>query len=560
MAPLCFSGRWVPARRLEQLQTNYYRFFFGVKIFQGLSDYLKGEYGMFCSRGRGSAVFACGVTGVILGLGLLVFVPVILAANSQPFQKISAEKDLLIGTVEYFEGAQPEGLLKVERTMPRRVQVGKPFTYTVTVTNRGACPLDDVLVVEKLHEKLEIVRVVPETVKASGKSIDWKVGGLAPKETKVLTITGMTREMQAIPSCTKATYRPLLCFGPEVVPSDLKVLLKLPPEVLLCDRIPLKVTVTNSRSEPLQNVKLTPILPDGIKTFNEDKNSGAVEVGLLAAKASRNFDLVLKATKVGSYILKMDATAGGEMGIASEAKTLIVKSPDLKVKAGGPEKIPVTKDAVYDVEVQNIGNAKASGVFVTAALPTGMTYVSAGNGGVFKDGAISWNVGTLDIQKAVTLNVTYRGATPGSSKMEVKAKGACCQEVSAAVKTEIQGSPALLLDSSVEQNPITVGNIEKFRVTVTNQGTAEDRNIVLKINFEKNFDYVSASGPTQAKAESAKAVEFAPLASLAPQQKATWEIKAKAVEEGDHRFGISVKSDAIERPIAKTDSTRVFQP
>lgn len=473
-------------------------------------------------------------------------------------KRVSTEQENLRGVMGYPNGVQDSNVLRIEKVVSRRIQAGKPFSYTVSAVNMTDCGLDDVVVIEKVHEKFQIEKVSSETAQVSGRVIEWKISGLAPKETKVLTVTGMTREMGTIMSCTKATYNPLLCFGPEVAPADLRVLLQAPSEVLLCDKIPMKITVLSTRAEPMQNVKITQTLPEGLNFVEGDKDSFGIDVGVLAGKASRSFDVVLKASKPGSYTCRSDAVAGGDLAVSSEPVTIAVKNPVLKIKMTGPEKLFVTKDATYEIEIQNVGDAAVADALVTTRVPAGMNFVNASNGGIFKDGAVTWHVGTLDAQKVIMLTVTYQGTSDGTVQNEVKAKGTCCQEVTASAKTEVQGIPAILLESSDEQDPIAVGGIEKFRVTVTNQGTAPGKNIVLKVSFEKNFDYVAASGPTQGKAEGVKMVEFAPLASLAPKQKATWEIQAKALEEGDHRFGVSVKSDAIERSVEKTESTRVY--
>ena len=118
--------------------------------------------------------------------------------------------------------------------------------------------------------------------------------------------------------------------------------------------------------------------------------------------------------------------------------------------------------------------------------------------------------------------------------------------------------PAILLEVVDTEDPIQVGGTEKFYVTVTNQGNAADSNIVVKMSFEKNFDYVSSSGPTVGTSEDVKSVTFAPLASLAPGQKATWEVVAKASEEGDHRTSVKLTSDVLSRSVDETESTHVY--
>jgi hypothetical protein len=118
--------------------------------------------------------------------------------------------------------------------------------------------------------------------------------------------------------------------------------------------------------------------------------------------------------------------------------------------------------------------------------------------------------------------------------------------------------PAILLEVIDTEDPVQVGGTEKFYVTVTNQGNADDENIAITVNFEENFDYVSSTGPTLGKAEDSKSVTFAPLASLAPGHKATWEVTAKALSEGDHRTSVKLTSDAIQRSVDETEATRIY--
>jgi len=146
----------------------------------------------------------------------------------------------------------------------------------------------------------------------------------------------------------------------------------------------------------------------------------------------------------------------------------------------------------------------------------------------------------------------------GSAQSTAAAQGYCCEQASSMAKTEVQGIPALLLEAIDVEDPIAVGGMETYHITVTNQGSAPDRNVVVEVNFEEEFDIASQKGPTSAKISKPKTVQFEPLASLAPGQKATWTVTAKAVKAGDHRTAIKLTSSEFDRPIEETESTRAY--
>jgi uncharacterized repeat protein (TIGR01451 family) len=63
----------------------------------------------------------------------------------------------------------------------------------------------------------------------------------------------------------------------------------------------------------------------------------------------------------------------------------------------------------YTLCFDNINNSTpVTGVTITDTLPSGVTFVSATNGGTFSNGTVTWNIGTLAAgapQTCVTLTV-----------------------------------------------------------------------------------------------------------------------------------------------------------
>jgi len=447
--------------------------------------------------------------------------------------------------------------LFVEKEMPSQVIVGKPYSYTIKVSNDSKCGLDDVVVTERIPEQFEMSSATPEATKTSGRTSQWDLGYLKPGEVKTITITGVAKATGDMTSCTKATYTPLLCLAPEVISPKLKVVLEAPNQALICDQIPVKVTVTNEGTGYSQGVKVDQTLPQGLATA-DGKTSVAMDMGDLAGGASKVYNLNLKASKVGSYRNEAKAHAEGGLEATSNAVSTVVKQPVLDVKVSGPEKIFVTKNATYKVAVTNTGDAPSANTLVTTSVPAGMKFVKASNGGDLSGGVVKWSLGTLEADKTVALDATFNAVASGSGQSNAKAQGVCCQEASAVAKSDVEGIAALLLEAVDSEDPIQVGGNEKFYITVTNQGSAPDTNIIVKVSFEDQLDYVSSTGPTKAQSVEPKSVEFAPLASLAPGQKATWEVTAKALAEGDHRTSVKLTSDVLSRSVDETESTHIY--
>ena len=491
-------------------------------------------------------------------LGMIVFLPGCSVAHQGGVQKTAAVRDgMLHGTLNLSPGTNTEGAILVEKIMPSKVTVGKPFEYVLRVSNQTDCHFSDVVVSEKFPEKYEMQKASPEPLKVSGRTAEWAVGNLAPQETRLLTILGVAQEMGPMLSCTKVTYAPMLCLGPVTTVSGLKLTLEAPGQTVLCDGIAEKIKIENTGPDLMEGIMISQALPEGLTTA-EGKTLLEVRADKLAGSEKKVFDVKLKAQKAGSYSHKVRAVASNGLSISAASVTTVVKQPVLKLAMSGPGKVFMTRDADFKITVENAGNADSAGTTVAVKIPAGMKFVSATNGGSAAGDHVVWAMGVLALQKPVSFGVIFKSTASGPVQLAATAKGSCCKEVSAAAKVDVEGIPAILLEAVDTEDPIQVGRTEKFRVVVTNQGSAPDAHIILKIDFEKNFDYVSSSGPTQAKAESAKSIEFAPLSSLAAGQKATWEIVAKATEEGDHRASFHVRSDSMSRPVEKVESTKVY--
>jgi uncharacterized repeat protein (TIGR01451 family) len=464
---------------------------------------------------------------------------------------------LLRGSMGCDDCEKSSSPLHIDKEMPKQVVVGKPYSYTIKVSNVSECVLEDVVVTERVPEKYEMASAAPKPTNTTGRVATWDLGYLEPKETKLITITGSAMDASATTACTKGDYSPVLCLGPEAISPSLKIALVAPSQALVCDVIPVTLTVTNSGTGYASGVTIKQALPKGLMT-TDGKNAVSINVGDLAGGASKSYNMNLKAEKAGSYANKASAAASNGLSASSASVTTTVKQPELKVGVTGPSKIFVTKNATYKVSAQNVGNADSANTTVMTSIPSGMQFVSASSGGSGSGNSVVWNIGTLAAGKAVSLDATFRAVTGGTGESVAKATGTCCQEASARAASDVQGIPAILLEVIDTEDPIQVGANEKLYVTVTNQGSAPDKNIVVKVSFEENLDYVAATGPTQGKSEDAKSVEFAPLASLAAGQKATWEIVAKASKEGDHRTTVVMTSDAISRPVQETEATRIY--
>ena len=93
-------------------------------------------------------------------------------------------------------------------------------------------------------------------------------------------------------------------------------------------------------------------------------------------------------------------------------------------------------------------------------------------------------------------------------------------------------------------------------ITVVNQGSESDSNVVVTLRFPKEVVPTGVVGDS-AGTISGQTVTFAPVSSLAPRQTLKYRVDARAKESGDARVIVEVTSDSVKTPITQQESTIV---
>ncbi|MGD9110314.1 MAG: DUF11 domain-containing protein [Phycisphaerales bacterium] len=447
------------------------------------------------------------------------------------------------------------GIVRLEKVMPKEVQLNALFDYEIMVMNLTNMELADVVVTEVLDENFEFERASP-TARIAENKLLWVMDSMVPRETQKIKVTGMAKNAECLKHCARITYVIPACANVVVVQPQLRLTKTAPAEVLLCDPIPVKMVVTNTGSGSAGNVKITDMLPTGLTTSDGRRNI-ALDAGTLAAGQSKEFSMTLKASKTGRYVNKAVATSDG--GLRSEASTTtVVRQPVLAIAKSGPMRRYLGRSITYDIMVSNKGDAVAKDVVVVDTLPAGAKFVSATGGGRLAAGKVTWKMASLAAGSSRKVSVTVMPEKSGTYTDVATATATCAEGVRASAQTVITGIAAVLLEVIDIDDPIELGANDTYVITVTNQGSSDGTNISIVCTLEDNMQYVSSSGATTGRSQ-ANQVVFQPLAKLAPKAKAEWRVVVKAVKPGDVRFKVTMNTDQIQRPVEETEATHLYE-
>jgi uncharacterized repeat protein (TIGR01451 family) len=225
----------------------------------------------------------------------------------------------------------------------------------------------------------------------------------------------------------------------------------------------------------------------------------------------------------------------------------------------GPEKRYLERPATYEVSVENPGTAAAHDVQIVTKLPKGMRFVKANNMGEYDAAshAVYWSLAELPKGEKGTVELTAMPVETGPQTLQVESHA----QQGLADKTQrdilVEGLSAIKFEVRSLQDPVEVGGEANYEIRVVNQGTKAAANVLVTADLPAGMKLVSAEGESQHKADQNR-LTFEPIAQLAPKADTVFRIRAQAMQAGDQRIVVEVKTDDLQQPIRREESTRVF--
>jgi uncharacterized repeat protein (TIGR01451 family) len=434
--------------------------------------------------------------------------------------------------------------------MPRDAAFGDTFTYEINV-NAAEC-VGNVVVTDTIPNGATFVRSEPPA-EQQGDRLRWNLGDMDKGQSATIKVSLRADKEGTLASCAIISADPRTC-GQIFIGKPMIALQKTGPETaILGSTITYLITVSNKGTMVAKNVVIVDDLPDGLISVT-DQHRLTLDVGDLAPNESKTLSGAVKALKRGKFcnVAKVTSSNAGEA--QAEACTTVLQ-PGLKITKEGTKEQFLTRTATYNIVISNTGDTPLAGVTVTDPAPAGTTITAAAPGASATASQAVWNLGTLQPgeEKALTVSVTSTIAGNHCNVATVATSEGLTENAQAC--TMWLGVGALLLETLDDPDPIQVGETTTYKVRVTNQGTADDTNIKVVVEFSPEIDPVSASN---GGVVNGKTVTFPAFDRLASKQAFEYSIVGKGVKVGDARTKFTRTSDGIPAPTTSEESTRVY--
>ncbi|MBO7435254.1 DUF11 domain-containing protein [bacterium] len=447
-------------------------------------------------------------------------------------------------------------LVGIQYAGTTEVSLNEQFTSKMIVTPNQ--DVAEVVIKSTVPEGLTYVSSTP-AAQVNGTSLTWNLGDLDAFQCQTLEITWQANQEGTFKQCAYVSAFPRTCFVVTATNPRIEVTKTAPETALVGQPFPYTVTVKNVGSGLAKNVVVTDTLPEGISLVSDPSartftmNAGDMIPGCVK---TATFDAV--AAQRGTYCNNVTAKGDNTNQADAQACTKVLQ-PEFEIyKTGTPEQL-VNKKANYVITVKNTGDTTFENVVVTDVPGANLTILAA-NGSNGQLSSPSWTIPTLNPGQQVEFSVVATSPVVGETTncATINVNGV---EKQACANTKWYGQAALLIEMVDNPDPIQLdaepAEQVTYTITVTNQGSADDTSITMKVVFPAEVTPVACGGATNGTVNG-KEVTFETVPVLTPKQAVTWTITAKGEAVGDARIKAFLNSDLLKNPVVEEESTHVY--
>ena len=280
-------------------------------------------------------------------------------------------------------------VLALTKSGPATALLNANFDYTITVTNNGDGAATGATVVDTLPAGLTYVSSDPAGA-ASGSTVTWNVGDLAPDASETITLTvrgtaGGAKVNVATASSGGNSFQPEARATTTILVPDITVEKTGRPAMFVGNQVTYTLTASNSGDAALTGVTITDTIPTGM-SYVTSSPEGAVSddgaqvtwsVGNLAVGAETSVTVTLQGDQVGTVTNTAGASATEGVTASDTLEIRVLPAPGATIQITDSfDPVSEGEEVDFTVSVSNQGRSPMTNVRVVVPIPIEMTFVS----------------------------------------------------------------------------------------------------------------------------------------------------------------------------------------
>jgi uncharacterized repeat protein (TIGR01451 family) len=395
----------------------------------------------------------------------------------------------------------------------RPVQPGEVLTFALNFGNRSAGTSTGTAMSASVPEGTSFLSATGGGTHV-GEEVQWDLGSLAPGENgvrrfKVTVIPGLAAGRQVasiaeIENGARSQSAQTKCFVPVQVNPPLNVSVVFSPNPVRPSGIlNVLLTASNQGAGDFTDVELAHTLPAGVGSASVDTSPVTGQIGdgdtfrwnlgtlAVGQSVTRGYTLLVDGGAFSRpegtlqrHFTRLHEPLGSEAMDQTDVRIEHDEDLMMRVRTNrGP--VAPGETLKHTVDFTNRGSSTLTFVELRAQVPEGSTFVSASDNGLLVGDQVEWNIGTLEAgagnQRRFT--VTVDGDAEDGDHMVSLAEisdGSGDHSGEAKAATPVLSESPFVLSMALSQDPQRPGEVMHALMTLTNRGTLDLPDVVLR--------------------------------------------------------------------------------
>lgn len=491
------------------------------------------------------------------------------------------------GTTQMTWSTTASGLV-LDKSGPAEVAVGGTVTYRIDVRNPSDLSARLLTVTDSIAPTLTLVGSNPPATLSGGTTLTWQLGDLPAGQSRSMEMTFRTSQAGVINNC--ATVRSADgvsaqdCAATTVTSPSVELTMVAPQQVAVGEEVTFVSTITNRGSTAATGIVLVDRFEDGLKHADSVSPIENKSLGTLAPGESRKVNVRLRAMQPGRWCNTMELTGdNGNRGSAQACVTVVAAAvttvppitvpptttpstqgqPILKVTKTTPKaRVAVGEEFVFTITIANVGPVPATNLRLDDIYDFGIVATEAS--GSWRqdrpgDARLYWLIPSLMPGQPQTFQVKCNAVTPGpricNTAMLNCAEGVRAEDAQFCLEIVSQ-QQTLAIDIVDRYEPLGIGNVQEYNVTVRNLSNQSDRQVAVSVLLPQQM--VSAPGHEGGRVAIENAdrlIRFEPIAELRAKEVRVFKVMGQARQAGTVTATATVTSQAHPTELRASTTT-----
>lgn len=374
--------------------------------------------------------------------------------------------------------------LALRKIGPASANTGTDVRYQITLSNPGDLPADDVVLADDVPDGTRLVGTDPPA-EPLGRKLQWRVGRLAARETRVFNVTLRAERPGAVSACAEASaangLRARECITtqfsvaasvpvgtplPSAVANSLDLKVTGPDRVSLGTPVTFEMLLTNRGAAPTGDMVLRCEFDPGLE---HAKYSSPMEheVSSLGPGQAKRVTITFQTKLAGRLSHRVRVTGPGGVLAQGQAAVLVEGTPGaavgpkpqdrpvgssaVRIQMQGPSTVPVGETAEFVILVTNTSAQRLTGLKIVDQFDPSLTATQATDKWARENKSLVWRYDELGPNQTLRIDVHCRcdrvapkvcNKAAVMSQQGAAAETEACLEVRAAAAGAIVTPPA----------------------------------------------------------------------------------------------------------------------